>query len=461
VSAEPFRADPSFPQLGVVQDPELMTEVFQRHLRPLDGKTYEVQECQISYQHHREARRCMLHYDLHLAEPGTGRERSQLVTGVMYSGNITRQTWENLRRSQSRGRTAGASPTFAPFSYISDLDMLVQVFPYDHRLPGLPLLMEGPPAELKALLLARFGPGDWRDEGWRVTPLRYRVGQRAALRLTARAREAATGRVAKRRFYAKVYPTKKLGEQAYEVLRELWEKSSAGSVSFTVGKPVAYLDDFRALVQEEVTGTTLRDMLLRGDEAIPAVCKAARALASLHLEDVVTPQRYTLRDEAARLAIASASIRSVCSHLEPKVEEIVSTVVAGLEEVPPAPIHGDLKLNHILLDGESIALIDFDKFAGADPVVDVAHLLYSLATFNELEKNIHVSHDRSQVVASAFLEEYFDHVPGAWRARLPLHYGGLLVKKAAARLRKHLPDGPRKAEVLLEEARSSLADRID
>jgi hypothetical protein len=78
----------------------------------------------------------------------------------------------------------------------------------------------------------------------------------------------------------------------------------------------------------------------------------------LHLEDVVTPQRYTLRDEAASLAIASEPLRSVCPHLEPRVEEIVSAVVAGLEEVPPAPIHGDRKPAHILLDGESIALLD-------------------------------------------------------------------------------------------------------
>jgi hypothetical protein len=41
--------------------------------------------------------------------------------------------------------------------------------------------MEEPPAELESLLLARFGPGNWRDEAWRVERVRYRVGQRAAL----------------------------------------------------------------------------------------------------------------------------------------------------------------------------------------------------------------------------------------------------------------------------------------
>jgi Ser/Thr protein kinase RdoA (MazF antagonist) len=228
-------------------------------------------------------------------------------------------------------------------------------------------------------------------------------------------------------------------------------------VGFTVGKPVAYLGDFRALIQEEVTGTPLRQFL-RGDQAIPAVREVARALASLHLEDVFTPQRHTPRDEAARLAVASESLRSVCPHLEPRVEEIISTVVAGLEEVPLTPIHGDLKPAHILLDGERIVLMDLDKFASADPVLDVAQLVYSLTKAKGLEN--HLAQDSRQAVAWAFVEEYFAHVPEAWRARLPLHLGGLFVKKAAAGLRKHLPDGPHEAETLIEKARNSLTHRI-
>ena len=438
-----------------------MREVLQRHLRPLDGKAYEVRECLIPYSHHREGLRCLVHYDLRLAEPGTGRERTQLVTGVMYAGDKTRRIWEELRRSEPGQGTAEASPIFEPFSYVPDLDMLVQVFPYDYRLPALPLLMAGPPPDLEPLLLARFGPGDWRAEAWDVESVRYRVIQRAALRLTARARENATGRVEERRFYAKVYLGGERGgnlggEQTYQLLRELWDKAGAGGAGFTVGRPIAYVSGLRTLIQEEAPGTSLQYILHREEEVTPAVRKAARALAVLHLDDVVVPQHRRLQDEVARLERAGKLLRSACPHLGPAIEEILGAVVAGLEEVPPAPTHGDLKPDHILLDGDSVALIDFDKCAVADPILDVAAFLFPLASASSRS-----SHDLPRAVTRAFVEEYFAHVPEAWRARLPLHYAGTALKKTS-RLLQHqeIPGLPDRIEAFLKEAEDSLAGRV-
>ena len=154
----PPLADPSFPKLEVVKDPELMREVFQRHLQPLDGKTYQLLDCRIHYVHYRRAARCVVQYTLRLAEPETGREWSRWVSGALYADGRTRRIWEKLQRTESEQRgVSDSSPAFAPFSYLPDLDMLVQVFPYDHRFPALRLLMPGPPPELEPLFLARFG----------------------------------------------------------------------------------------------------------------------------------------------------------------------------------------------------------------------------------------------------------------------------------------------------------------
>lgn len=434
-----------------------MRDVLQRHLRPLDGKPYEVRECQIPYSLHREGFRCLVHYELRLAESDTGRERTQLVTGVMYAGDKTRRIWEELWRSELEGGAADTSPIFEPFSYIPDLDMLVQAFPYDYRLPALPLLMAGPPPDLEPLLLARFEPGEWRAEAWDVEPVRYRVIQRAALRLTARARKPATGRVEERRFYAKVYLEGEKGanlggEQTYQVLRELWNKASAGGAGFTVGRPIAYLSGLQTLIQEEAPGTPLLYILRREEEAIPAVRKTARALAALHLDDIIVPQRRLLQDEIAKLERAGKLLRAACPHLGPGIEEILGTVVDGLVEVPPALIHGDLKPDHIMLDGDSVALIDFDKCTMADPILDVADFLFVLAKQS--------SQDRPRAITRAFVEEYFAHVPEAWRARLPLHYAGYALKKAAGSMRKQAPSWPNTVEAFLKEAEDSLAGRV-
>ena len=149
------------PQLEVAKDPELMREVFQRHLRPLSERIYEVRECRIFRVRHRQGKRCILEYTLRLEELDTGHERSERVTGVMYAQGHTRTLWEKGQLSDPGREIPGASPPFVPFSYIPELEMLVQVFPYDHLLPALPSLISGPSPELEPLLLARFGPGDW------------------------------------------------------------------------------------------------------------------------------------------------------------------------------------------------------------------------------------------------------------------------------------------------------------
>ena len=97
--------------------------------------------------------------------------------------------------------------------------MLVQVFPYDHQLPSLPILMAGPPPTLEPLVLARFGEGDWRTEAWDVEPVRYRTGARMTLRLRVRVRNRTTGQLEERCFYAKVYREEEDGERTYEVTR--------------------------------------------------------------------------------------------------------------------------------------------------------------------------------------------------------------------------------------------------
>jgi hypothetical protein len=459
VSAGSLLADPSLYHLEVSGDPELMQGVFQRHLQPLGEKAYQVRECQLSHISYRQALHCVsLKYTLRLAEPDTGCERIQEVNGAIYAGGRTRRIWEELRASEPGREIPDASPTFAPFSYIPDLEMLVQIFPYDRQLPTLPLLMVGPPPELEPLLLARFGSGDWQAEAWDTEVVRYLAERRVTLRLAVRARDAVTGRAEERRFYAKVYNNEETGEQTYQVLRSLWEKASAGGLSFTMGRPIAYLGGLRTLIQEEAPGTSLKDILLREEDATPVMRKAARVLASLHLDHVVTLRRRHLRNEVADLERKGKLLQWACPHLGPRVKEIVGAVVASLEEVPPAPAHCDLGLDHILCDGDRLALVDFDRFAEADPVQDAATFLAHLAACMPLHSSL--SHDRAWTAARAFAGEYFAHVPESWRARLPLRYAVAVLRRATGFFQRQEPGWPDNIEVLVEEAENSLAGRV-
>jgi hypothetical protein len=450
-------ADPSFPQLQVAGDPESMRGVFQRHLRPLNNKAYQVRDCRLSRIRYRRGERCVLQYTLRLAEADTGSERIQWVTGVMYADDKTRRKWEKLRLSYPKDVSEIIS-TFEPFSFIPELGMLVQVFPYDRRLPTLPLLIAEPLPELELPLLARFGPGNWRTDVWNVDPVRYRAGLGAALRLTVQGQDVATGRRIERRFYAKVYRDEGQGQQTHQVLRELWKQARANGEGFTVARPLAYLSGLRTLLQEEAPGTSLEEILLGESDPIGVVRRVAQALAAFNQGDAPATQRqYLLADQVADLERARRLLGWACPHLRLEVESIIEGVLAGLEEVPLRPTHRDLKPDHIFVDGERTIFIDLDSLAKADPVLDPAYLLARLAAMPAL---FPIPPERTRTAAREFAEEYFAHVPGGWQERLPFHYAGALLKISFGLFGRQVPDWPDRIATLLEEARASLAGRV-
>ena len=146
-----------------------------------------------------------------------------------------------------------------------------------------------------------------------------------------------------------------------------------------------------------------------------------------------------------------------CPHLGTEIEAIINAIVAGLEEIPPRPTHRDLKPDHILLDGDRLALCDLDSFAEADPVVDPATILARLAG---LAFAFPVRRDRLRTAARAFAEEYFAQVPKAWRRRLPLLYAGAALKVAVGFFRHQEPRWAEKVAGLVQEARESVAGRV-
>ena len=457
MSVGSFLADPAFPQLKIATDPALMKETFRTHLRPVGGKVYDIEDCRLTRVRYRQDSRRFLLYTLRLFEPDTGRERDVQVTGIIYAQkDKAEQAWRKLKATDPRQEIPDAWLTFEPVSFVPELDMLVQVFPYDRRLPTLPLAMAGPSPELEPVLLGRFGPGDWSVEGWNVEPVRYREQGGAVLRYTAKARNAATGGIRERRFYAKVYRHEK-GEQTYQALRVLRDRLSTRE-GFSVVRPLAYLSDLRALILEEAPGTPLEEILLGDRDPTGAVRRVARALAAFNQGDAPpTTRPHLLADQVAVLQRARRLLGWACPHLRVEVESIVEGVLGGLQEVPLRLTHRDLKPDHIFLDGERTIFIDLDSLAKADPVLDPAYLLARLAAMPAL---FPIPRRRARAAAGEFAEEYFAQVPGAWHDRLPFHYAGALLKISFGLFGRQAPDWPERIETLLEEARASLQGRV-
>src|SRR5438093_10060782 len=258
ICREAFPADPDFPQLKIASDPALMIEVFRRHLKPISGKVYHIQDCiPVRFRWRQSRSRCVLQYALRLVETGHGHPCDPWVTGVIYAEPSRREkAWTELKAADHLRRIPEALLTFEPLSFIPELQMLVQVFPFDRRLPTLPLVLSGPSPELQRQLLACFGPGHWQSEEQSVEPMRYRTELGGVVRYTLRARDVITSRTLTKRFYVKVYQGPH-GERTFSLLQQLCSNPGAAQKDFTVVTPVAYCSERRCLVLEEAPGRSL------------------------------------------------------------------------------------------------------------------------------------------------------------------------------------------------------------
>jgi len=162
--------------------------------------------------------------------------------------------------------------------------------------------------DLEPLLLSGFGSGGWHLERWEIDLVRYRAQLGAVLRYTVHAWDTATGRKAEKRFYVKIYRDE-AGERTYQLLQALWERAKAGEDSFTVGRPITYLNDLHALILEEAPGTPLQEILLQGGDTVAAMRKVARALAVFNQDEVATTRRHSPEDELADLKRAGALLQ--------------------------------------------------------------------------------------------------------------------------------------------------------
>ena len=253
----------------------------------------------------------------------------------------------------------------------------------------------------------------------------------------------------------KVYPDDK-GEQTYRTLMQWPGGGEAGEQGYSVGRPIAYLRDQRALVLAEAPGTSLDQVLTQGRGMNVAVRNVARALAAFNQGRATAWRQNRVGDQIAAIERARRILDWACPELKAEVDAITEAVTTGIQETPLGPSHLDVKPDHVFLDGDEVVFIDLDSFAAADPVRDPAHLLAHLAAMPSPDL---ATRDRVRTAARAFTEEYFAHVPRAWQSRFPVHYAGALLETAPSLFRRQEADWLERIVGLVTEARTALETR--
>jgi hypothetical protein len=446
-------------------DPNQMRTILEHHLRVPDSPPFEVVRCEPSFTRGRGSR-SLFQYDVTLRAPD-GREWNEVVSAVAYRGNRTQRAWDKLNRAR---RAAKRESNIRRAAYVADLDLLLQVFPFDHGLPALEPLMTGPLAGLRDPIMSRFGRGDWHIDEWQSECIRYRVDLRASVKLTVSATDSQTGRESEKRFFAKVYGGEEQVERAWGVQQDLAAALQVANEPFGIAPLIAYLPDDRVLVQDEVPTVSLPYIIRKGNpqQSVEAVRRSARAIAALHLLPIAAPEhRIELdRTDPGRVRRSAETLRNSRPDLATALSEIEARIYAGLDatrELPTWPVHGDLKPPHILLEEERVVLLDLDKFAAGEPMLDVTSMLMPLRR----ERKTRLA---GTSLADVFAEEYFAHVPPAWKERLAPHYAWGILREAAviATAPGKTLDGEktsrpekreRRVETLVEEARAMLVGR--
>ncbi len=429
-----------------------MRDILQRRLVTSSGTSILVRECRIANARRRDGSRGTTEYELRLEDPTAGNAWDLTVTGITYGGDRTRHVWETLRQSSALKSAFPEHHDVLPFAYAPEVDMLLQVFPYDHRLPALARFMAGAPEDILPALLADFGPGNWRLTDWNPRLVQYRVDMRAILRLRMQATED-SGSATTREFFAKIYRDPAQERASYQAQKALHDQISALGNSLTVARPIVSAEAMRTVITDSAPGVSLEKIVRRNGDAIPAVQSAARAVAEFHRLDVAAPERLAA-DDASQLRDAQELLANALPDMAHAVSRTVDAVIAGLKDAPSALIHGDLKPEHMLLDGDRVALIDFDLMARADPIVDVAHILSYLS---RSEDRARTRSDQSVDLAQAFADEYFSQAPNAWRQRLPLYHAMTSIHKAVGLCRKRGAVGKAQIEAVLREGEALLA----
>jgi len=450
-----YPRDPDFPQLEIATDPQRMLEIFRSHLRPVATGRVEIWACLPFRFRCRQSGggRCVLQYTLRLADPRSGREWDQWVTGFLYPrpGQAERH-WRELSAGEPRRGIPEEWLTFEPVDFIPALQMLVQVFPFDRKLPQLGAVLGAGVRELEPALLARLRPGAWQVTKRTVIPTRYRTELGAALRLDLQVRDAVTSQRVALRCYLKVFRNDH-GEDTFEFLRTCEGQRRAGSSGFAVVRPLGYLTHWRTLAMEEAPGTTLQQLLL-SSRAPAAVARAvARAVAAFNQADLAITVQHTLADQLADVQGAATLVQWGCPETRQAVRQIVDAVLGGLEEVAPVPLHRDLKPEHIFLSGGHVHFIDCDSVALGDPARDPAHLFAHMVAGAGLDA---MSRDDRHAAATAFVGEYFTRVPEHWSRQFRLHCAAALIEVAGGIFKRQEPHWPDKVAAAVREAWSCL-----
>jgi len=235
---------------------------------------------------------------------------------------------------------------------------LLQIFPYDYKVPQLAAFLREPGAYAPDLLGAAADPADAPEL------VRFRPG----LGATFRWRRPGGPQV-----YVKIYP----GVNSADALVRLESlHRAAPPAGFATPRVVGSAEKIAAIAVEGIEGPYFGGILATGriPEIQDAAQRAARALAGLHRCRVAVSSEIDRGAFVQRATAAATSIGTICPTQGKAARHLAGWITRTTAPLRLSLTHMDVKPEHLIVTDDAITLLDVDNMARSDGLYDVAML---------------------------------------------------------------------------------------
>lgn len=268
-----------------------------------------------------------------------------------------------------------AAPFHTLAAHAPEWGLWLQVAPLDAEYPQLARLAD--PAYVRGLLAAEPSV-QAQAATYRITPIRYRPGQRHVLRYdpldaAGQADHAAT-------LFAKTYNSNK-GARTFATASTAADWLAAQGNGITAAKPQCYIAADNLVLYPRVSGTPLSDLLREPGPATDAHLRAAgAAIRALHAtpETLIELQPHSYAKEAKSVTSAAEYVHPLLPATGAAIKGLLARAQALHEQLPqepPAFAYGDFKADHLWATPQGMTLIDFDTCYKFDPAIDLGKFL--------------------------------------------------------------------------------------
>jgi len=344
---------------------------------------------------------------------------------------------------------------------LDPLPFFFHLFPFDREIRGLRHLMNRDKLKRIARDSISWGSPAVRVSGKRtsLSLLRYKPERRAVVAADFGLVDETTGRESRHLAHLKAYANG-AGESATRVAG--WLAAAPRSQHAPrLARTLAYDPSTEILFQERLSGCAFLD----SNDLGSAARRVGNALAWLHAAAPALENSDAVRQRST-VAIGLAEVRATTAFLTRLggggVSERAAALLEGLDRAIPAaaPLtmtHGDFHYHQVLVDGETISLVDFDEAGSGDPRVDVGNFIAHLRLLGVRDPETAAAWTR---VEAAFVEGYRrDANAGALEleSTLPWFIALGLARLAVVPFRNLSAEWPRETGAILEAGLRCLA----